>query len=84
VTGGNLRPSRRSGSQLKIFRRTPRLTLTTTGLAVQAVPGTRMVVCRPADEVTRDAIARLMSGENADAHYPCWAAHQQRKEGLAS
>jgi hypothetical protein len=62
----------------------PRLTLTTTSLAVQAVPGTRMVVYRPADQVTREAIARLMSGEGAGTHYPCWEAHQQRKAGLAS
>src|SRR5690242_15568175 len=58
--------------------------LTTTSLAVQAVPGTRMVVYRPADEVTRDAIASLLAGANADARYPCWEAHQQRKASLAS
>jgi hypothetical protein len=51
---------------------------------VQAVPGTWMVVYRPADEVTRDAIARLLTGEGADAQYPCWEAHQRRKASLAS
>jgi transcriptional regulator with XRE-family HTH domain len=71
---------------LKLFRHPayPRLALTTTSLAIQAVPGTRMVVYRPADEVTRDAITRLLAGEGADAQYPCWEAHQQRKAGLAS
>jgi len=71
---------------LKLFRHPayPRLALTTTSLAVQAVPGTRMVVYRPADEMTRDAITRLLAGEGADARYPCWKAHQQRKAGLAS
>jgi len=42
-----------------------------------------MVVYRPADEVTRDAIARLLAGEGKDAQYPCWEAHQRRKAGLA-
>jgi hypothetical protein len=51
---------------------------------VQAVPGTRLIVYRPADEVTRDAIARLLAGEGTDAQYPCWEAHQQRKASLAS
>jgi transcriptional regulator with XRE-family HTH domain len=72
-------------SYLKVYRHPayPKLTLTTTSLAVQAVPGTRMVVYRPADEVTSDAIARLLAGEGAGAQYPCWEAHQQRKAGLA-
>jgi hypothetical protein len=71
---------------LKIFRHPayPKLTLTATSLAVQAVPGTRMVVYRPADEATRLAIAGLLAGEGIDAWYPCWEAHQRRKAGLAS
>jgi transcriptional regulator with XRE-family HTH domain len=71
---------------LKLFRHPayPRLALTTTSLAVQAVPGTRMVVYRPADELTRDAITRLLAGEGWDARYPCWEAHQRRKADLAS
>ena len=71
---------------LKIYRHPayPRLALTTTSLAVQAVPGTRMVVYRPADEVTREAIARLLAGDGTSARYPCWEAHQRRKAGLAS
>jgi transcriptional regulator with XRE-family HTH domain len=73
-------------SYLKIFRHPayPKLTLTTTSLAVQAVPGTRMVVYRPADEVTREAISKLLAGDGTEAHYPCWAEHQRRKAGLAS
>jgi len=51
---------------------------------VQAVPGTRMVVYRPADEVTSEAISKLLAGDGAAAHYPCWAEHQRRKAGLAS
>jgi hypothetical protein len=71
---------------LKVFRHPahPKLALTTTSLAVQAVPGTRMVVYRPADEVTRKAIARLLAGDGIDARFPCWEAHQQRKASLAS
>jgi transcriptional regulator with XRE-family HTH domain len=70
---------------LKIFRHPayPRLALTTTSLAVQAVPGTRMVVYRPADEVTRDAIKRLLAGEGTDAQFPCWETHQHRAATLA-
>jgi transcriptional regulator with XRE-family HTH domain len=73
-------------SYLKIFRHPsyPRLTLTTTSLAVQAVPGTRMVVYRPADEITREAIGNLLAGAGTDARYPCWAEHQRHKAGLAS
>ena len=71
-------------SYLKIFRHPayPRLTLTTTSLAVQAVPGTRVVVYRPADEVTRDAIGKLMAGEGAGARFPCRELHRQRAADL--
>jgi MmyB-like transcription regulator ligand binding domain/Helix-turn-helix domain len=71
-------------SYLKVFRHPvhPRLTMTTTSLAVQAVPGTRMVVYRPADEVTRDAIKRLLAGEGTGAHFPCWPLHQRRAAEL--
>jgi len=73
-------------SYLKIFRHPayPKLTLTTTSLAVQAAPGTRMVVYRPADEVTREAISKLLAGDGTEARYPCWPEHQRRKAGLAS
>jgi len=51
-------------SYLKIFRHPAyqRLTMTTTSLAVQAVPGTRMVVYRPTDDITRQAISELLAG----------------------
>ena len=65
---------------LKVFRHPayPQLVMTTTSLAVLAVPGTRMVVYTPADGTTRDALARLLAGEGADAHYPCRELHRQR------
>jgi hypothetical protein len=44
--------------------------MTTTSLAVLAVPGTRVVVYTPADEVTRQAVAGLLRGEGADARFP--------------
>jgi transcriptional regulator with XRE-family HTH domain len=63
----------------KIFRHPAhdRLTMTTNSLAINAAPGTRMVVYTPADEVTRAAVASLIAGEGADATYPCLAAHQR-------
>jgi hypothetical protein len=48
------------------------------------VPGTRIVVYRPADEVTREAIAKLVAGEGTGAHYPCWELHQRRAAELAA
>ncbi len=73
-------------SYLKIFRHPahPRLTLTTTSLAVQAVPGTRIVVYRPADEVTGVAIGKLLTGDGAGEHFPCWETHRQREAQLAA
>jgi transcriptional regulator with XRE-family HTH domain len=72
-------------SYLKIFRHPAysRLTLTTTSLAVQAVPGTRMVVYRPADEITRTAIDELLAGQGIGEHFPCWETHRQRAAELA-
>jgi transcriptional regulator with XRE-family HTH domain len=71
---------------LKVFRHPahPQLVLTTTSLSVQAVPGTRMVVYRPADEVTRDAITSLLAGVGTGARFPCWPAHQRRAASLAA
>jgi transcriptional regulator with XRE-family HTH domain len=65
---------------LKVFRHPahPHLVTTTTSLAVLAVPGTRMVVHTPADDVTRVAIGSLLAGEGTSAHYPCWESHRQR------
>jgi transcriptional regulator with XRE-family HTH domain len=71
-------------SYIKIFRHPAysRLTMTTTSLAVQAVPGTRMVVYRPADEITRKAISELLTGQGVDEHFPCWETHRQRAAEL--
>jgi transcriptional regulator with XRE-family HTH domain len=65
---------------LKIFRHPAheRLAMTTTSLAVLAVPGTRVVVYTPADEVTRQAIAGLLRGDGVDARFPCWNFHQRQ------
>jgi hypothetical protein len=64
---------------LKVFRHPAheRLVLTTTSLGVLSVPGTRMVVYHPADEVTRQAIGSLLAGEGVDAKFPCWQSHQR-------
>ena len=72
-------------SYLKIFRHPahPQLVLTTTSLAVQAVPGTRIVVYRPGDDVTREAITKLLAGEGTDERFPCWETHQRRAADLA-
>jgi hypothetical protein len=56
--------------------------MTTTSLAVLAVPGTRMVVYTPADEVTRQAIFSLLRGEGTDARFPCWDVHQRQRSEL--
>src|SRR5262249_40181901 len=48
------------------------LTMTPTSPAVHAVPCTGMVVPRPADEITRQAICELLAGHGADEHFPCW------------
>jgi transcriptional regulator with XRE-family HTH domain len=52
--------------------------VTTTSFAVSAVPGARMVVYTPSDAESRIALDRLAAGEGADAHFPCWPAHDQR------
>jgi transcriptional regulator with XRE-family HTH domain len=69
---------------LKIFRHPAheRLAMTTTSLAVLAVPGTRVVVYQPADEVTRQAVAGLLRGEGADARFACWDLHQRQRSDL--
>jgi len=61
----------------KIFRHPahPRLAMTSNSLAVNAMPGTRMVVYTPADETTRAGVASLIAGEGADARFPCWPRH---------
>jgi transcriptional regulator with XRE-family HTH domain len=73
-------------SYLKIFRHPAydRLAMTTTSLAVLAVPGTRVVVYTPADDVTRQAIAGLLRGEGAGARFPCWEIHYRQRSELAA
>ena len=69
---------------LKIFRHPAheRLAMTTTSLAVLAVPGTRVVVYTPADEITRQAVAGLLRGEGTDARFACWDSHQRQRAAL--
>jgi transcriptional regulator with XRE-family HTH domain len=55
------------------------ITTTSTSLAVQAVPGARMVIYTPADEASEAALARLAGGEEADARFPCWPTHQPER-----
>jgi hypothetical protein len=71
-------------SYLKIFRHPAheRLAMTTTSLAVLAVPGTRVVVYTPADAITQQAITGLLRGEGADARFPCWDSHQRQRSEL--
>jgi hypothetical protein len=69
---------------LKIFRHPAheRLAMTTTSLAVLAVPGTRVVVYTPADEITRQAVAALLRGEGTGARFPCWDYHRRQRSEL--
>ena len=66
-------------SYLKVFRHPAhdRLVMTTTSLGVHAAPGTRMIVYTPSDEITRAALASLITGEGAAARYPCWDLHRR-------
>ena len=72
-------------SAFKVFRHPlyPRLPMTSTGLALERHPGSRIVVYTPADEATRVAMERLTAGDGADAHFPCHAAHRARELELA-
>jgi hypothetical protein len=68
----------------KVFRHPlyPRLEMTSTSFAVQAAPGTRMVVYTPVDQATRAAMERLVSVEESAHQFPCWQAHQARAREL--
>jgi transcriptional regulator with XRE-family HTH domain len=59
-----------------------RITTTTTSFAITAVPGARMVVYTPDDEESRNAIARLASGEQLAARFPCWGSHDPQRTRL--
>jgi len=67
----------------KVFRHAlyPRLEMTSTSFAVQAAPGTRLVVYTPDNEATRTAMERIVA--DPDQHrFPCWPAHQARTRDL--
>jgi len=67
----------------KVFRHPlyPRLEMTSTSFAVQAAPGTRLVVYTPDNEATRAAMERIVA--DPDQHrFPCWPAHQARTRDL--
>ena len=59
----------------------PRLEMTSTSFAVQAAPGTRMVVYTPDNKATRAAMERLVA-DPAEHRFPCWEAHQARAREL--
>ena len=67
-------------SHAKVFRHPlyPRLAMTATSLAVQAAPGTRMVVYAPCDDATRRAMEQLVAAGSPQPRFPCWPAHQAR------
>jgi transcriptional regulator with XRE-family HTH domain len=67
-------------SHAKVFRHPlyPRLAMTSTSLAVQAAPGTRMVVYAPSDDATRRAMEQLVAAGSPQPRFPCWPAHQAR------
>jgi hypothetical protein len=54
--------------------------VTSTSFAVNAVPGVRMTVYTPADEHSKEALARLAAGDAADARFPCWSAHHPERK----
>ena len=68
---------------VKVFRHPlyPRLPMTSTGFAVQAPPGTRMVVYTPDSEATRTAMERLVA-DPVQHHFPCRPAHEARTRDL--
>ena len=67
----------------KVFRHPlyPRLEMTSTSFAVQAAPGTRMVVCTPDNTAVRTAMERLVA-DPVQHRFPCWPAHQASTRDL--
>jgi transcriptional regulator with XRE-family HTH domain len=57
-----------------------RITTTSTSFAVNAVPGARLVIYTPDDEESKKALARLASGDQLTARYPCWSKHQNHHQ----
>ncbi len=68
----------------KVFRHPlyPRLEMTSTSFAVQAAPGTRMVVYTPVNGATRAAMERLVAADPSEHYFPCWPAHVARARDL--
>jgi len=69
----------------KVFRHPlyPRLEMTSTSFAVQAAPGTRMVVYTPVNSATRAAMERLVPADPSEHYFPCWPGHVARARDLA-
>jgi transcriptional regulator with XRE-family HTH domain len=73
-------------SYAKVFRHpgVGAINATSTSLAVQTVPGARMVIYTPADDASKAALTRLVAGEDADARFPCWPLHAPERELAAA
>jgi transcriptional regulator with XRE-family HTH domain len=57
-----------------------RITVATTNLSVQTVPGARMTVYTPVDAQSKKALARLAAGEELTARFPCWSDHHPERK----
>jgi len=73
----------RPASYSKVFRHPlyPRLEMTSISFAVQAAPGTRMVVYTPDNEATRAAMERLVA-DPVQHHFPCRGNHRSQAREL--
>jgi transcriptional regulator with XRE-family HTH domain len=60
------------------------LTTKSTGFAVAAVPGARMIIYTPDDARTEKAIARLAAGEELTARFACWTTHDPERQLVTS
>jgi transcriptional regulator with XRE-family HTH domain len=60
------------------------ITTKSTGFAVNAAPGTRMVIYTPENARSERAIARLAAGEELTARFPCWNSHSLERQPLTS
>jgi transcriptional regulator with XRE-family HTH domain len=60
------------------------LTTKSTGFAVTAVPGARMVIYTPDDAQTEAAIARLAAGDELTARFPCCEEHDAERQRLTA
>jgi hypothetical protein len=71
-------------SVTKVFRHASlgHITTISTGFAVQAIPGARMVIYTPVDERSKASVARLAAGDQLTARFPCWSRHQEERAEL--